>query len=156
MSTYIKKQLNTKYPVKERNKLLVDFFEYHNFKNVKLIGDENQPKIILDDMLSVSGFVRNKIYNFTNKQFGGEIIHSIDLNQFEKESHQHLKEIINSAERKRVYRLKIYNQQLFYVRTVENAPYFSNIESRYFFDFEKAVSTQQYLSTIHKFSVDVV
>lgn len=149
-------QKHTTYPVKERNQLLADFFIYHGFKNIKLIGDENQPKLIVDN-LSISGFVKNKIYHFTTKQFGGEIIYSVNLNEKEIESTEYLVKIIESAERKTVYRLVVDSiKNLFYVRTDKGAPYFSTSESRYYFDLEKAISTKAYLIEKHDILVKIV
>lgn len=150
------KKLKVSYPVKERNNLIIEFFNYHGLKIEKLIGDENQPKIILSDFKSVSGFVKNKIYNFTTKQFGGEVIYSVNLAEKEKEDSVHLRKIIESSERKKVYRLKIYLSDMYYVKTENYVPYFSKIEARYYFDFAKAAETQTYLSQLHQISVDIV
>lgn len=148
--------MDKNYPIEERNLLIVEFFNYHGFTDIALIGDENQPKIILDDMKAVSGFVKNKIYNFTNKQFGGEVIYRVNLNEKEAEDSTFIKNIIYSAERKKVYRLKLSGQKMFYIRTEKYIPYFSNVESRFFFNVDKARSIQQFLLEKHEIETELV
>jgi hypothetical protein len=112
--------------------MLVDFFTYLGYENVKLIGDENQPKVILDDITSVNGFVKNKLYNFTNKQFGGEVVYTVNLRKLEDISLATIESILSTYERKKVYAI-MSEEQLFYVRTEKFVPQFSVNEKRYFF-----------------------
>jgi hypothetical protein len=137
------------YPILERNNLLFDFFKYLGFQNVKLLGDENQPKIILDDMKAVSGFVKNKYYNFTDKPFGGNVVYTINLQEKEHENIDYVRTIIHQAERRIIYRLLVDNSSFFFCKIENNIPYFSNIDARYYFEKAKADRMKDYLQKEH-------
>jgi hypothetical protein len=120
-----------------------------------MIGDVNQPKLILDDMKVVCGFVKNNIYNFTNKQFGGDVIYQVNLDKKEVENTEFIHKIVYSADRKKVYRLST-DDNLFYIKTENLIPYFSNVDARYFFNIDKAESIKKFLLVKHKIRTNIV
>ncbi len=59
---------NRNYPIIERNELLLSMFTSNGY-NAKLIGDINQPAIVIDEDWAVPGYVHNKTYHFCNKPY---------------------------------------------------------------------------------------
>lgn len=137
------------YPIEERNNQLLMLFTNLGF-DVKLIGDKNQPKIVFADEFVISGFVKNRLYNFTTKPFGGDVIRIVNLNKPNITKNEILDILKNNTQR-RFFRLRT-TEELFYIKTENKIPLFSFTDSRYFFYKERALNTQKYL--FNDFGID--
>lgn len=138
---------NSTYPIDDRNDLLRKVFENLGYF-VELVGDKNQPKIVINRSFAVSGFVKNKIFNFTTKPFGGTIVKTISLLVDNPISKEDLEELFINTQKREIWKLFIRSEdgtQLFYIKTEDKIPYFSTWDNRYFFDLEKANQMAQYL-----------
>ena len=136
---------NKKYPVEHRNAQLKSIFENAGYA-VKLIGDYNQPKIIINEQFAVSGYVQNRLYHFTTESFGGEVIRTINLNRPDL-SKTELAEIFANNIQRKFWRLALSNDNdCYFVKTEKNIPLFAFNDSRYWFDKQKALITKKYLS----------
>lgn len=140
----------TNYPIEERNKQLLNLFVTLGY-NTKLIGNQNQPKIIIDNSFAISGFIKNRIYNFTSKPFGGDIVHSINLNHHDVISREEVDQLIATCQKRQIWKVGLCEEKggktLYYVNTNEFIPYFAFDDCRFFFDVEKAEDAHQYLSS---------
>ena len=131
----------------DRNRLLKKFFTDRGF-DVELIGDQNQPAVIVKnfgELFAVGAHVKNFKYNFTNIPFNGHIVKSVDLNQEEELfSRQDLIEIIENTEQREVYVLKKYENPEMYFNSIvqKNGTqhvYWSETDPHYFLVGHKAV-----------------
>lgn len=95
-------KLNTM--ISTRNVLLGEFFEANGFE-VKLLGDKNQPAIILNDSICVSGYVKNFDYNFTSKIYNGDVIHTIKLETQTNIDPKKVRECIKGSEHRNMFRI---------------------------------------------------
>lgn len=137
------------YPVQERNKLLLSFFERLGY-NCKLVGNPNQPKIVIDDEFAISGYVHNKLYHFTTKPFGGVAVYTVNLTWCDDVTRDKIDELIAATEKRQLW--TICHDSLHYVKTEQDIPYFSPVAKRFFFDEAKAIETFDWLS--NKFVLD--
>lgn len=139
----------TNYPVEERNDQLLKLFLNLGY-DAKLIGNRNQPKIIIDRNFAISGFIKNRIYNFTSKPFGGDIVHTINLNHHDAITRLEIDQLIASCEKRQIWKVGLCEEYcgktLYYVNTTEFIPYFAFDDCRFFFDAEKAEDAHKYLS----------
>lgn len=147
--------MNENYPVEERNQMLVDFFKTHDIE-VKLIGDKNKPKVIINGDNVLSGFVHNKKFIFTSKQFGGEAIYTINLHRTDFYTTQLINKLIETNNKTKVYRIVHNDNEKYYLKTIDDTPIFSNEDSRYYFSLEKANKTLVYLTNLHQLDVSII
>lgn len=150
--------MNTEYPVDERNQMIIDFFKHHNIE-VKLIGDKNKPKIVVNDDQVLSGFVYNKKFNFTTKQFGGDVIYVINLHRLDFYKTSFINKLIDNNNKTKIYRIKqteIPDVDSYYLKTDEATPIFSENDSRYYFNKLEAEKTKLYLFNVHKIFAEVI
>lgn len=139
---------NTAYPIDERNDLLRRVFENLGYF-VELVGDKNQPKIVINKSFAISGFVKNKLFNFTSKPFGGTIVKTISLLVDNPLTREELDHLINSTEKREIWKIFVRLEdgtKMYYIKTEEKIPYFSTKDNRYFFDFEKVSQMAEYLA----------
>lgn len=140
------KRTNNNYPVEQRNAQLLSFFEQKGYANVKVIGNPNQPKIIIDNEFAVSGFVKNRIYNFTTKPFGGEIVLSVNLNNPNEYSVQLINDTIDVNEKRKIYFCELdSNMNIYLSHTRGGHVYFSTTDPRIFFNYEDVESFNQHI-----------
>lgn len=140
-----------KYPIDQRNKQLQLLFENAGF-STKLIGDCNQPKIIINDMFAVSGYVHNRLYHFTSKPFGGEIVRTVNLHDVDITASE-IAKIFDSIEQRRFFRLVLKtDEKCFFLKTENSIPMFAFNDSRFWFDEQKASQTKKYL--FEDFNID--
>jgi len=146
--------LNNEYPVEARNIQLIDLFTSLGY-DAKLIGNPNQPKIIIDSCYAISGYVHNRLYHFTTKPFGGNVVKTVDIRRPDIKR-QELDDLIDSCEKRKLWKVGVAQQycdkNLYYVKTEEKVPLFSFDDRRFFFDQIRAERCQQYLSN----SFDIV
>lgn len=136
------------YPVELRNSTLLKLFIDLGF-NARLIGNPNQPKIIIDNSFAISGFVKNSLYNFTSKPFNGFIIETINIYS-NCLSRNDVLRLIESSEKRRLWKVAIIDDNVdelqYYVKTEDDVAHFSLDDARFFFTIESAISCQQYLT----------
>lgn len=142
-----------KYPIKHRNHQLHNLFCNLGF-DVRLIGDHNQPKIIIDNSFAVSGFVKNRIFNFTTKPFGGEVIRSVNLNT-PNISKREIDILFSTNSQRPYYKIHLINTKLYYLKTENAEPLFSVSDSRFFFDKHKATKTIEYLKNLFDLNLEL-
>lgn len=139
----------TNYPVEGRNELLLQLFLDLGF-DAKLIGNRNQPKIIINNSFAISGYVHNKLYHFTTKPFGGEAVKTINLNHENPISRLEVDQLIATCQKRQIWKVGLCDEKdgytFYYVKTQDFVPYFAFDECRFFFDQEKAEDTHKYLS----------
>lgn len=148
--------MHNTYPIDERNELLLKMFENLGF-SAKLIGNKNQPKIVIDDSWSISGYVHNKLYHFTTKPFNGEVVKTVSLTLRNPITREELDAIIASTQYRQVWKLSIEASipAMFYVKTENFTPIFAPSNCRFFFDLEKTLETQKYLFEHHKIMTSI-
>ena len=137
----------TNYPVQERNTELLALFVSLGY-NAKLVGNPNQPKIIIDNNFAISGYVHNRLYHFVSKPFGGEIVRTISLTVDNPITREDVDALIASTEARPIWKLVVHNEEgpnMYYTKTENFKPYFSTEDSRFFFDSDKAEDTIEYL-----------
>ena len=144
------------YPIQQRNVQLKTFFKSFGFE-VKLIGDYNQPIIVINDDYAVSGFVQNRLYHFTTKPFGGNIVRTVNLNEPDL-TKSDLDDILSSNEQKRFWRLsvKCKNNLIYYLKTERGIPLFANNDSRYWFKYDRVIEYKKYLAESFNIETDIV
>lgn len=136
------------YPIKERNEMLICFFEGLGYE-VKLLGDRNQPKVIItigSKSFVVSGYVKNKLYNFTTEPFGGTEVLTINLNDTSNIKREDIDNIFKNNKQRNYFTIRLKGSDIYYLKTEDNNILFSSTDKRYFFDKEKAQSTLDYLA----------
>jgi hypothetical protein len=140
------------YPVEERNEQLLQIFLKLGY-DAKLIGNRNQPKIIIDNSFAISGYVHNKLYHFTDKPFGGVEVRTINLNHEDPISREEVDNLINSSEKRQIWKVGLCEEKsgktFYYVNTRDKIPYFAFDDCRFFFDKTKAEEAHEYLSGQH-------
>lgn len=131
--------MKTNYPIVERNQLLLKLFTDNNF-NAKLIGDPNQPAIVIDETYAIAGYVHNKTYHFCDKPFGGTEIHSIHLSENPTISRNKIQELIDGSEKRKLYKIKVKIGQyyMWFNNFRHGHLYFSPTDVRYYFSYAKA------------------
>lgn len=144
------KKNKTDYPVKTRNIMLLNMFRQHNI-SAQLVGDINQPSIVIDGNFAISGFVKNRIYNFTNKPFGGFIVDSIYLNEETEITKTEIQEFVYVSEVRKLWKIQVcvFGKEPVYLYSIDNNKVlFSLYDAKYFFSEEKA---QEFINTLVKY-----
>jgi hypothetical protein len=149
--------------IADRNVKLKDIFTEILDCYVTVIGDPNQPVIIVhynDSLFAIGGFVKNFVYNFTTKPYGGSIVRSINLNDPDLTKYE-LLEILRSNEQRQVY-LVLHSDydnlafSSFAEKSGETHVYFSYTDPRYFLSAEKAEETVKLLASEHNIDATVM
>lgn len=99
-----------------RNTRLLEFLDVISVllrKEVRLIGDENKPSIIVNDEYCLSAFVHNFDLNFTDVPRNGNIIYSIKLEKIPVYDTQKLLNAINNAEHWKIKKIQYIGTDLF-------------------------------------------
>lgn len=152
--------------ITDRNRLLEHMFKSNDF-NVKLIGDKNQPAVIILNYLdrapfAIAGFVKNFKYNFTTKPFNGSITGTVYLTEFEVNvTRGTIVEMIERNEHREAYMLRMQNTEdepmyLSYLNHDSKHLYWSKTDPRYFLDKEKAESQKDLLEFNYNEVTDLV
>lgn len=142
--------------IANRNALLKKFFTSRGF-NVTLIGDYNQPVVIVRDdsdvLFAVGGYVKNFMYHFTDIPFGGHSILSVNLNSDNDDiTYDMIADIFEKNEQRNVYVLQHAEDEslLFSIvadKSGESHVYWSKTDPRYFLSIEKAKDTADHLKS---------
>lgn len=131
--------MSTNYPIAERNELLLKMFTENGF-NAQLVGNPNQPAIVINGEFAVSGYVHNKLYHFTDKPFGGSEVHTVQLSENPIISKSKILELIESSESRKLYKIVVDfgNTDMFFNNYRNENFYFSATDARYYFSYQKA------------------
>jgi len=100
----------TKPFVTKRNKLLYLFFKEIIFpdKDVVLLGDENNPAVIIDNQTLISCYVKNFFINFMDKNRNANLVFSVKLNDVLRKTDYPVGKILDwykEYEHRKIYRL---------------------------------------------------
>lgn len=146
---------HSNYPIQERNELLLAMFTSNGY-NAQLIGDINQPAIVIDEKYAIAGYVHNKTYHFCDKPFGGTEIHTVQLSENPSISRSKIEELIANSEVRKLYkiRVKFGDQSLWFANHRNDKIYFSPDDVHYYFSYKKASATANMLRT-RRFDVDI-
>lgn len=135
----------TEFDIQRRNKRVVDFFTRSGFQ-VKLLGDPNCPAIIYNDLFCLSCYVKNFDLIFTNRPKAGDEIFRVKLEAESKMERTELMDVLDQAEHRRVYKVKISAADLFLsgynfldkTRPETRYPVFAKYGAKLYFDEEYA------------------
>ncbi len=142
--------------VPKRNILLLRFFKRAFPKNdIRIMGDENSPAVVFDHEFILSCYVHNFELRFTSKNFKGDILFKVSLNDdFDKVNKQQIEDWhLKSQHRKinRIYLESEHTQAPLYLvgwnfrnKTKKEGKYpvFGEYEPKVYFRKEKAVEVQ--------------
>jgi hypothetical protein len=134
--------------IKHRNELLRKAFNNIDLDAV-IIGDRNQPFIVIKNYGSkpfgVQGYVHNFKYHFKNQAVDGDIIHTIDLNEKKPLNISTFIDIISKSEVRKVYRIVLSNGLQFASHReiqafdgLKTNYYWSDTDCKYFISYAKA------------------
>lgn len=137
-----------------RNIILQELFECNGFV-IKLIGDNNQPAIVIfnyhERPFVISGFVKNFIFKLTTKPYNGTIVNSIRLRRDQLTGHRDMIiDHIESSESRPVYRIQCTEHSDMFFNSVKmhsgvNHIYWSTSDQRLYISRQRAESMQQYI-----------
>ncbi|POY38365.1 hypothetical protein C3K47_02915 [Solitalea longa] len=102
----------TENDILRRNKRVVDFFTRSGF-SVKLLGDQNCPAIIYNDLFCLSCYVKNFDLIFTDKPKAGAEIFRVKLEAGSFLQRAELMDVLDQAEHRRVFKVKVSSVDLF-------------------------------------------
>lgn len=136
------------FPVQYRNKKLREFIKtiFSDQYQIEFVGNQHQPKIVItNDEIEyrlVNGFVKNFMYHFTTKHYGGEITESYDFSneQYVEKFDFSCSNIVEYYTQK-IHLLRLNGTNLFLSNNLTE-PIFSPLKRRYFFTIEDAKRTQ--------------
>src|ERR1035437_7431338 len=98
--------------VARRNKRLLRFFTIHGF-DVRLVGDEQKPAVILNEMFVLSCYAKNFDLHFTKEPFSDEIMKSFKLKNDNEVTKLELQEAIGLCTHRPVYKIKLTGTDLY-------------------------------------------
>lgn len=138
--------MKTSYPVAERNELLLHTFTSNGF-DAQLVGNPNQPAVVIDGTYAIAGYVHNKLYHFCDKPFGGSEIHSVHLTENPSISRTKILELINISEPRKLHKIQVdFGAHALWFNNHRNDNfYFSDNDVRYFFSYAKATEALELL-----------
>lgn len=129
----------TNYPIRERNELLLAMFTTNGF-DAQLVGDLNQPAIVIEGKYAIAGYVHNKLYHFCDQAFGGTEIFTIQLSENPSISRAKILDLIEKSTVRKLYKIKSYFDQhsMWFANHRNGNIYFSPDDVRYYFSYKKA------------------
>lgn len=110
----MRKQETLEEMVARRNKRLKSLFS-RNGINVRLVGDEQKPVVIMDESVVLSCYVKNFDLHFTKEPFSNEIIKTIKLKHEPDITRFEIQEVIELGKHRPVYRVLLKDIDLFLV-----------------------------------------
>jgi hypothetical protein len=127
--------------VARRNKRLKSLFS-RNDVNVRLVGDEQKPAVIMDESVVLSCYVKNFDLHFTQEPFSDEIVKTVKLKHDPEITRQELQEVIESCKHRPVYRIVLKGSELYLVGynylnsedSVGRYPVFAKHKPKVYFD----------------------
>jgi len=100
--------------VARRNKRILQLFTKHGY-NIRLVGDDQKPAVVLDEMVVLSCYVRNFDLYFTKEPFSDEVVKSFKLKDDSEVSSLELQEAIELSTHRPVYKIRFKGTDLFLV-----------------------------------------
>jgi hypothetical protein len=151
----------TKEVIERRNRRLLEFFRLSGLTDVRIIGDENNPAVIYKNVYCLSCFVHNFELRFTNKPDNGEVVHVEKLTSQARMDKNELIAMLDKYEHRRVYRVKITDQQLYLAgynfidKSIPDTryPVFSRFNPKIYFSKDYAV---ELCATYQDYNLEVV
>lgn len=139
--------------VSRRNKRLLSFFTSNGF-NVRIVGDDQKPAIILNESSVLSCYVKNFDLFFTRAPFSDEIVRQFKLKHDPEVTSLEIQEAIDSCQHRPVYKIRIKNSDLYltgynYLNSEDGVgryPVFAKHRPKVYFDMEYAENLVQSLS----------
>lgn len=127
--------------VARRNKRLKSLFS-RNDVNVRLVGDEQKPAVIMNESVVLSCYVKNFDLHFTQEPFSDEIVKTVKLKHDPEITRQELQEVIESCKHRPVYRIVLKGTELYLVGynylnsedSVGRYPVFAKHKPKVYFD----------------------
>ncbi len=137
----MKKNESLEEMVTRRNKRLKSLFS-RNGVNVRLVGDEQKPAVIMDESVVLSCYVKNFDLHFTKEPFSDEIVKTVKLKHDPDITRFELQEVIELCKHRPVFRIRIKNTELFLVGynylnsedSVGRYPVFAKHKPKVYFD----------------------
>lgn len=135
-----------------RNRRLLSFFISNGF-NVRIVGDEQKPAIILDESSVLSCYVKNFDLFFTRAPFSDEVVRQFKLKHDPEVSSLEIQEAIDMCQHRPVYKIRLKNTELFltgynYLNSEDGVgryPVFARHRPKVYFDMEYAQKLVQNL-----------
>jgi hypothetical protein len=139
--------------VSRRNKRLLRFFTENGF-DVRIVGDEQKPAVILNEMAVLSCYVKNFDLHFTKEPFSDEIVKSFKLRNEMEASKLEIQEAIESCVHRPVYKVRLIGTEMYLVgynylnseEAMGRYPVFAKHRSKVYFDKEYAIKLVESLS----------
>jgi hypothetical protein len=139
--------------VTRRNKRLLNFFISNGF-NVRIVGDEQKPAVILDESKVLSCYVKNFDLFFTKEPFSDEVVRQFKLKHEPEVNSLEIGEAIEMCQHRPVYKIKIKNTDLYltgynYLNSEDGVgryPVFAKHRPKVYFDLEYATNLAQTLN----------
>ncbi len=136
-----------------RNKRLLNFFISNGF-NVRIVGDEQKPAIILDETSVLSCYVKNFDLFFTKAPFSDEIVRQFKLKHDPEVTPAEIQEVIEICQHRPVYKIRISDTDLYltgynYLNSEDGVgryPVFAKHRPKVYFDLEYATKLAQSLN----------
>lgn len=131
--------------VSRRNKRLKNLFVVNGI-DVRLVGDEQKPAVIMDEHVVISCYVKNFDLHFTREPFSDEIVKTVKLKHEPEITRLELQEVIETCKHRPVYRVKHTGTDLFLVGynylnsedAVGRYPVFARNKPKVYFDLSYA------------------
>ena len=127
--------------VARRNKRLKSLFS-RNGLNVRLVGDDQKPAVIMDESVVLSCYVKNFDLHFTQEPFSDDIVRTVKLKHEPEITRMELQETIEGCKHRPVYRVRISDSELYLVGynylnsedSVGRYPVFAKHKPKVYFD----------------------
>jgi hypothetical protein len=127
--------------VARRNKRLKSLFS-RNGVNVRLVGDEQKPAVIMDEAVVLSCYVKNFDLHFTKEPFSDEIVKTVKLKHEPEITRYEIQEVIELCKHRPVYRILLKEGDLYLVGynylnsedSVGRYPVFAKHKPKVYFD----------------------
>lgn len=131
--------------VLRRNKRLLSFFISNGF-NVRIVGDEQKPAVILDETSVLSCYVKNFDLFFTKAPFSDEIVRQFKLKHDPDVTSLDIQEAIDMCQHRPVYKIRLKGTSLYltgynYLNSEDGVgryPVFAKHKPKVYFDAEYA------------------
>ena len=127
--------------VARRNKRLKGLFS-RNGVNVRLVGDDQKPAVIMDESVVLSCYVKNFDLHFTKEPFSDEIVTTVKLKHEPEITRVELQETIEQCKHRPVFRVLLKETNLYLVGynylnsedSVGRYPVFAKHKPKVYFD----------------------
>ena len=148
--------------IARRNKQILRLFTMHGYE-VRLVGDDQKPSVVLNEMVVLSCYAKNFDLHFTKEPFSSEIVKSFKLKDDSDVSDLELQEAIELSTHRPVYKIKLTGTDMFLVGYnylnsedgIGRYPVFAKHKPKVYFDREYAAKLAEGLSN-DKYPIEIV